>query len=74
MSEREPLIVFVNGARVFVSAGATVLEAVTAADAEAAAAVRAGTRAVVDSRGIPVAPDTTVSGGFVMRLISARGR
>ena len=74
MSEGEPLVVFVNGARVLVSAGATVLDAVTAADAEAAAAVRAGTRAVVDSRGIPVAPDTTVSGEFVMRLISARGR
>jgi hypothetical protein len=41
-------------------------------DAEAAAAVAAGTRAVADSRGIAVPADTVVSGGYVMRLVSAR--
>jgi hypothetical protein len=64
--------VFVNGAGVTVPAGSTVLEAVRAVDAEAAAAVAAGTRAVADSRGIAVPADTVVSGGYVMRLVSAR--
>lgn len=69
-----PLIAFVNGVRVELPAGATVLDAVTAADPAAAEAVRAGTRAVADSRGLPVAPDAAVTGGFVMRLVSARAR
>lgn len=69
-----PLTVFVNGARVEVPAGATVLDAVAAADPAAAEQVRAGTRAVADSRGLPVAPDARLTGGFVMRLISGRAR
>ena len=68
----EPIRVFVNGSGASVPPGSTVLEAVAAVDADAAAEVRAGTRAVVDSRGLPVAADTPVSGGFVMRIVSAR--
>ncbi|MDH5235019.1 MAG: 2Fe-2S iron-sulfur cluster-binding protein [Gemmatimonadota bacterium] len=68
----EPLRVFVNGVGVSVPAGSTVLDAIAAADAAAAAEVRAGRRAVADSRGIAVPADTAVSGGFVMRIISAR--
>jgi hypothetical protein len=68
----ELIRVFVNGAGVSVPPGSTVLDAVGLADAEAADQVRAGTRAVADSRGIAVPADTIVSGGFVMRLISAR--
>lgn len=68
----EPLRVFVNGVGVTVPAGSTVLDAVAAADAPAAEQVRTGTKAVADSRGIAVAPDTPLSGGFVMRIISAR--
>ncbi len=70
----EPLRVFVNGAGVSVPAGSTVLDAVQAADPAAAAEVRAGKRAVADSRGIVVAPETALSGGYVMRLVSARAR
>lgn len=70
----EPLRVFVNGVGVSVPPGSTVLDAVAAADTAAAAEVRAGTRAVADSRGLPVAADTLVSGGYVMRIVSARGR
>jgi hypothetical protein len=66
------LTVFVNGARVEMAAGAVVLDAITAADPAAADAIRAGTRAVADSRGLPVAPDAPLTGGFVMRVISAR--
>lgn len=68
----EPLRVFVNGAGVSVPAGSTVLQAVTAVDAAAAEALHAGSRVVVDSRGLPVAPDLVLSGGFVMRIVSAR--
>ncbi len=70
----EPLRVFVNGAGVSVPAGSTVLDAVRAADRSAADAVVAGTRAVADSRGIVVPPTTPLSGGYVMRLVSARQR
>lgn len=68
----EMIRVFVNGTGASVPPGSTVLEAVTAVDAAAAVAVRDGTRAIVDSRGLPVAPETPVSGGYVMRIVSAR--
>jgi hypothetical protein len=68
----ELLRVFVNGTGVSVPHGSTVLDAVQAVDPAAADAVRAGTRAVADSRGIAVPSDTPLSGGYVMRLISAR--
>ena len=68
----EPLRVFVNGAGVSVPAGSTVIEAIERADAAQAVEVRAGKRAVVDSRGLPVAGSTVLSGGFVMRIVSAR--
>jgi cellulase/cellobiase CelA1 len=68
----EPLRVFVNGTGVSVPPGSTVLDAVHAADSTAAEEIRAGTRAVVDSRGLPVANDAPLSGGFVMRVVSAR--
>ena len=70
----EPIRVFVNGKGVMVPPGSTVLEAVTAADAAAADEVGAGTRLVADSRGIAVPAETPVSGGYVMRIISARSR
>lgn len=67
-----PLRVFVNGIGVSVPVGSAVIDAIAAADAAAAAEVRAGTRAVVDSRGLPVPPGTTLSGGYVMRLVPVR--
>lgn len=68
----EPLRVFVNGTGVSVAPGSTALQAVEAADPAAAAELRAGTRAVTDSRGIVVPADTVVTGGFVLRLVSSR--
>lgn len=68
----EPLRVFVNGTGVSVPPGSTVLDAVRAVDSAAAEAVRNGTRAVADSRGITVPPETLLSGGYVMRIVSAR--
>lgn len=66
------MTVFVSGKTVRVPAGSTVIDAVAAADADAAAAIREGTRGVVDSRGLGVAPETPLTGGFVMRVVSAR--
>lgn len=68
----EPLRVFVNGSVFSVPQGSTVIDAIAVADASAAAEVRNGTRGVVDSRGVGVAGDTPLSGGFVMRIVSAR--
>lgn len=68
----EQIRVFVNGSGVSVDAGSSVLDAVSAIDAVAADEVRAGTRVIVDSRGLPVATDTAIHGGYVMRLVSAR--
>ncbi len=68
----EQIRVFVNGAGVSVAPGSSVLDAVTASDAVAADEVRAGTRVIVDSRGLTVANDTAVHGGYVMRIVSAR--
>jgi hypothetical protein len=66
------LTVFVSGKTVRVPAGSTVLDAVAAADPAAADEIRAGTRGVVDSRGLGVAPATPLTGGYVMRVVSAR--
>lgn len=66
------VIAFVNGTRVEVPHGASVVDAVAAADAGAADEVRAGTMSVVDSRGLAVAADHVVSGGYVMRLVPVR--
>ncbi len=68
----EPLVVFVNGKSVSVPQGSTVADAVAEADPTAAVELTNGTRSVVDSRGLPVATSTPLTGGFVMRLISAR--
>lgn len=68
----EQIRVFVNGSGVSVAPGSSVLDAVTAIDGAAADEVRAGTRVIVDSRGLPVANDTAVHGGYVMRIVSAR--
>ena len=70
----DSLRVFVNGTGVSVPPGSTVLDAVQAADPAAADELRAGTRAVADSRGITVPSDTALSGGYVMRLVSARAK
>lgn len=68
----EPLRVFVNGKGYAVPQGSTVIDAIEAADAAAAADVRGGSRGVVDSRGVGVAASTPLTGGFVMRVVSAR--
>ena len=72
MTEPELLRAFVNGKALEVPRGATILDAVRAFDPDEAVAVATGTRAVTDSRGLPVAVDAVVHGGTVLRLVSSR--
>ena len=64
--------VYVDARPVDVPVAATVLEAVEAADPALADAVRAGTKAVTDSRGLPIAPDAALHGGAILRVVSVR--
>ena len=72
MTEPETLRAFVNGTALSLARGATVLDAVRAFDPLEAAAAASGTRAVTDSRGLPVPLDTPLGGGAVLRIVSAR--
>ena len=74
MTEPDQLRAFVNGAAVSVDHGATVLDAVRAADSGAADEVAAGTRAIADSRGVVIDATTPVTGGAVLRVVSARAK
>lgn len=65
--------VYVNARGYDLPAGATALDAVQASDIADADAVRAGTRLIADSRGLPVTPETPVHGGAIYRVITNRG-
>lgn len=70
----DALRVFVNGTGLDVPGGATALDAVRAADPAAAAAIDRGERAVSDSRGLPLPPDTPAFAGAIYRVIRAAER
>ena len=72
MTEPETLRVFVNGTGLSLARSATVIDAVRAFDGAAADEIVRGDRAVTDSRGLPLALDAALSGGLVLRLVSAR--
>lgn len=72
MTEPESLRVFVNGKGFTVPRSATILDAVRAFDQAEADAVAAGERAVTDSRGLPISLGAPLSGGTVLRIVSAR--
>jgi hypothetical protein len=74
MTEPARLRAFVNGAAVEVAHGATVLDAVRAADPAAADEIAAGTRAIADSRGLVIDASTPATGGAVLRVVSARAK
>jgi hypothetical protein len=65
---------YVNGKGVDVPAGASALDAVRAFDAAVADEVAAGDRALTDSRGLPLEPDSVLSGGSIVRVVSGRRR
>ncbi|HUQ81596.1 MAG TPA: hypothetical protein VM076_10675 [Gemmatimonadaceae bacterium] len=70
----DTLRVFVNGKGFDAERGATALDAVALHSAGDAAAVRAGTLLVTDSRGLPVPADTSLVAGAVFRLVPNRER
>jgi hypothetical protein len=64
--------VFVNSVKIELSSDSTALDAVKLWDEAAAREVAAGTRVVLDDRGLPIDPATTVHGGSIFRLVPAR--
>jgi hypothetical protein len=64
--------VYVNERPVEVVSGSSALDAVRAWNDEIAAQVAAGDRALTDSRGLPIAPDTPLIAGTIIRVVSAR--
>ena len=66
--------VFVNGIGYDAPAGGTALDAVALHAAGDAEAVRAGALLVTDSRGLPVAADSLLFAGAVLRLVPNRER
>ena len=63
---------FVNGTPLDLPRGSTILDAVRALDAQAATGVATRKRAVADSRGLAIDPAMPVTGGMVLRIVSAR--
>jgi hypothetical protein len=72
MTEPATLRVFVDGTALSVPHGSTVHDAIRAFSASEADDVVGGTRAVTDSRGLPIALDAPLSGGAVLRIVSSR--
>lgn len=70
----DPILVFVNGARVAVAAPATALQAVRTWNADVAGEVEQGSRALTDSRGLALPPDTPLAAGAIVRVVAARDR
>jgi hypothetical protein len=64
--------VFVNGAPVDVEQGATALDCVRAWNADEAAAIANGKRAITDSRGLEVESASPTAAGSIFRTISKR--
>lgn len=74
MSDVTGIRAYVNGRGVDVNAGATALDAVRAFDADVAAAIVAGDRALTDSRGLPIDASAVLSAGSILRVVSGRKR
>lgn len=72
MSER--VRVYVNSRPVDVDTGGTMLDAVRASDVSLGDAVDSGDRALTDSRGLPLDPQTVAYSGAIIRVIAARAR
>jgi hypothetical protein len=68
----ETVRVYVNAKPIDVPADGSALDAIQAFDAEQAAAVRAGEKAITDSRGIPTTMDAPVHNGAIFRIVRAR--
>jgi len=74
MSGDPTLRVYVDAKPVDVPKAARVIDAVEIADSELAESVRAGTSRVTDSRGLPIAADTLLHGGAILRVVKRQVR
>ncbi|MGH7693483.1 MAG: hypothetical protein ACRENH_00805 [Gemmatimonadaceae bacterium] len=72
MSEDAAIRVYINGRGVDAPAGSRALDAVRVWDAQIAAEIEGGRRALADSRGLPLDPATLVFSGLIMRIVSNR--
>jgi hypothetical protein len=68
----EPVRIFVNAKPVDAEPGEAVIDAIARWDADIAATLRAGSRALADNRGIVTPLETIVHGGAIFRVVSAR--
>ncbi|HET7583580.1 MAG TPA: hypothetical protein VFK13_01670 [Gemmatimonadaceae bacterium] len=66
--------VFVDGRGLTLPRQATALDAVRADSAQAAHAVERGEMAITDSRGLPIAPESAVAAGTILRTVPVRAR
>ena len=73
-ASRPVIRVYVNNVPVEIAAGASATDAVAAWDAAVAEQVRAGERAITDSRGIVTAPDGPAYQGAIYRTVRAGAR
>jgi hypothetical protein len=64
--------VFVNAAKIELPSDSTALDAIRLWSESAAREVEDGSRVVLDDRGLPIDPGTTVHGGSIFRLVPAR--
>ncbi len=72
MSEVATIRVYINGRGVDAAPGGRALDAVRAWDAQVAAEIAGGRRALADSCGLPLDPATPVFSGLIMRVVSKR--
>lgn len=68
----ESVRIYVNSRSVDVPRGVTVENALRQWNAEEAAAVARGERAVTDSRGLPVSLSDAVAQGSILRVVGSR--
>lgn len=64
--------VFVNAAAVDVDQGSTAIDCVRLWRSEEADAVTAGARVITDSRGLPIASDSSAHAGSIYRTVPNR--
>jgi hypothetical protein len=72
VSEVATIRVYINGRGVDAASGGCALDAVRVWDAQVAAEIEGGRRALADSRGLPLDPATPVFSGLIMRIVSNR--
>lgn len=68
----DPFMIFVDGTPVETRAGDTTITSIERWRSDLAAELRAGTRALTDSRGLPIPIDLPAYAGAIVRVVSAR--